>query len=321
MAAETGHMPFDIFLDEAHEYPVIHLKNTITGCEAEIYAFGGLLNAFRIPAKNGLQNIVEGFADVADAIKNITNGFKSSKLSPFVCRMNKGEYGFLSKTYAVKKHFLSGHAIHGLLYDAVYKVTALEKTADYAAVTLEHSYAGTDSGYPFPYHVSICWKLGAGNQLSVATTVSHQNKTAIPLADGWHPYFSLGDTIDACRLQFSESYLLDYDASLLPTGKKTTDTLFVNGSLLKNISLDNGFEWVFPDKKNHCILSNALLQLVIEPDASYPVLQVYIPSHRKSIAIENLSGAPDNFNNGMHLVLLEPNQPKTFYTCYTVNTL
>jgi aldose 1-epimerase len=63
------------------------------------------------------------------------------------------------------------------------------------------------------------------------------------------------------------------------------------------------------------------LQLVIEPDNSYPVLQVYIPAHRKSIAIENLSGAPDNFNNGIHLVMLEPEQSKTFYTSYTVNIL
>ena len=96
-------MPFDIFLDEASAYPVIHLKNTATGCEAEIYAFGGLLNAFLVPANNGVQNIVEGFTSVADAIKNITNGFKSSKLSPFVCRMNKGEYGFLNTRYTIKK--------------------------------------------------------------------------------------------------------------------------------------------------------------------------------------------------------------------------
>src|SRR5476649_744088 len=110
-------MPFEIFLTGDTEYPVITLKDTITGCEAEIFAFGGLLNAFRIPVKGGLQNVVEGFADVRDAKNNITNGFKSAKLSPFVCRMNKGIYHVNGAVYRVEKYFMNGHAIHGILYD------------------------------------------------------------------------------------------------------------------------------------------------------------------------------------------------------------
>jgi aldose 1-epimerase len=48
---------------------------------------------------------------------------------------------------------------------------------------------------------------------------------------------------------------------------------------------------------------------------------VYTPPDRKSIAIENLSGAPDNFNNGISLLMLPPGKPKGFSTSYTIEVL
>jgi aldose 1-epimerase len=54
------------------------------------------------------------------------------------------------------------------------------------------------------------------------------------------------------------------------------------------------------------------------PSDSYPYLQIYTPPHRKSIAIENVSGPPDAFNNGMGFVTLEPGQSALFTTTYKV---
>jgi aldose 1-epimerase len=45
-------------------------------------------------------------------------------------------------------------------------------------------------------------------------------------------------------------------------------------------------------------------------------LQVFIPDHRQSIAIENLSSAPDSFNNKMGLVILPPGQSRSFKVFY-----
>lgn len=318
-------MPFEVSINEQEAFPVIMLKDTDTGSEAEIYTFGGLLNAFNIPVNKSSVNVVDGFTSVSDVVKNITNGFKSAKLSPFVCRMRKGSYLLGDKTFRVNKHYLGEHAIHGLLYDSIYKVMHSESSNTKASVTLEYPYEGTDEGYPFPYNITLNWKLEsclsgrqAGNKLTVATTVSHHNPQSIPFADGWHPYFTLGDSIDSCTLQFNSIEQLEYDTDLLPTGKKIADTRFINGCSLQDISLDNSFELAASGK---CVLSNELLRLTVEPDDSYPILQIYTPGHRKSIAIENLSGAPDNFNNGMGLILLAPGQPKTFTTSYTVTAL
>jgi aldose 1-epimerase len=48
-------------------------------------------------------------------------------------------------------------------------------------------------------------------------------------------------------------------------------------------------------------------------------LQIYTPATRDSIAVENLSGAPDCFNNGMGLLLLQPGHSQIFTVRYLVN--
>jgi len=294
----------------------ILLRDTSSGTTAEIYVFGGFLNAFNIAVQGETVNVVQGFTSVQDARENILNGFKSAKLSPFVCRMRKGSYHFNHKDWKVNKHYMGEHAIHGLVYDADYAIINSGNDETKAFVTLEHQYKGEDEGFPFPYRLRIHWQLESGNKLTVTTHVQNQGTEAMPYTDGWHPYFTLGGKVDECILQFDSNRQYEYDADLLPTGNLFADTRFENGSLLKGIELDNSFEL----RKNGsgCSLRNDRLQLQINPDENYPILQVYIPPHRNSIAIENLSGAPDNFNNKIHLLLLEPGAEKKFSTSYAV---
>ena len=314
-------MAFETIVTDESGYSVIKLKDKSGGCEAEIYSFGGLLNRFRIPTKEGLINVIQGFDSVLDANATITNGFKSSKLSPFVCRMHKGKYTFGANAYAIQKYFLGGHAIHGLVFNEPFQIKNTEANNTEAGVTLQFDYKGTDKGYPFPYTMVINWKLETQNKLTVTTTVSHANLHTIPLADGWHPYFSLGGSVDEWTLQFDSDTKLEYDAELLPTGKKFPNDRFVDGCLLKGIELDNSFFLSANAVQPKCVLQNDAFRLTIEPDKNYPILQIYIPPHRKSIAIENLSGAPDNFNNGMGLILLPPGEKKIFSTSYSVVAL
>ncbi|TAG29870.1 MAG: aldose 1-epimerase [Sphingobacteriia bacterium] len=310
-------MQFSVRINNQQAYPIITLKDKLTGCSAEIYAFGGLLNGWKIPLKGKLQQCVDGFDSVSDARKNMASSFKSAKLSPFVCRMRKGTYQLNDQSYTVHKHYLEANAIHGLVFDAPFAIKTHEATNSEASVALEYHYQQSDQGYPFNYSITIIWKLESGNKLSATTLISHENKLDIPYADGWHPYFTLGGKVNNYTLQFNSDTQLLFDKELLPTGKKKKDTRFLKGLLLNDTFLDNSFE-LKPNEPGKCILSNKSLKLTIEPDAAYPILQVYTPLHRKSIAIENLSGAPDNFNNGMGLLLLKPKQIYTFSTSYTI---
>lgn len=313
-------MRFAVSVNHQQAHPVITLKDKQGGCRAEIFAFGGLLNAFHIPLKGKLVNCIEGFSSVADARKNIANSFRSAKISPFVCRMRNGTYQLQNKSYRVHKHYLGEHAIHGLVYDARFAIVKEEATEAFASVLLQFDYTKTDQGYPFAYTLRLLWKLEKGNRLSVVTSIHHQNNEPIPYADGWHPYFTLGGKVDSYTLQFNGDSQLIFDEELLPTGKKKKDTRFLKGMPLKGVVLDNSFEYQ-PGKSRKAVLKSRDLQLVVEPDENYPILQVYTPPSRKSIAIENLSGAPDNFNNGIGLMMLMPNKTYSFGTSYTISAL
>lgn len=310
-------MSFSATINHREKYPSISLKDKISECEVEIYSFGALLNSFSVALNGSMINIVDGFQSSIDAEQNISNGFKSAKLSPFVCRMNKGEYDFGDVNYKIEKFYLSPHAIHGLIYDAVYQIKTTNADENSASVTLAYDYSCNDNGYPFNYYSEVVWTLSANHNLSVTTKVINKTAQSIPFADGWHPYFTLGTTVDECSLQFDSNTLIEFDETLIPTGNKMKDKRFTDPASLKNIFLDNCFEL---NKNGACVLQNDKLKLSILPDATYPFLQVYTPPHRNSIAIENLSATPDAFNNKMGLLLIEPNNEYSFTTTYQITT-
>jgi aldose 1-epimerase len=310
-------MIFEVTINNEQQHPIITLKNS-NNCSAEIYAFGGFVNAFSIATANGFLNVIDGFSSVEDAFKNITAGFKSSFLSPFTCRMKNGEFDFDNKAYKIDKFYLPPHAIHGIVYDAVYTVKVAEANDDKAFVTLEYFYSGQDNGYPYPFSISHTWVLEADNTLSVTTTVTHTNNQAIPYAQGWHPYFKLGGLVDDYTLQFDSNTMLEFDDTLLPTGKLLLTNQFEKDGVLQDIILDNCFELSQTVMHSKCVLKYKNIIVTIIPDASYPYLQIYTPAHRKSIALENLSGAPDCFNNGLGLRLIEPHTSAIFTTSYIV---
>ncbi|GGH77196.1 aldose 1-epimerase [Filimonas zeae] len=315
-------MAFDIHVSGNGADQAIVLQDTTSGTYAEVYCVGALLNKFALPFQGNPFNVVEGFSSPAEALADITNGFKSAKLSPFTCRMNKGEYTFQEQSYKIEKFYLPPHAIHGIIYDAVYTVTDTRANDNEASVTLQYQYTGTDKGFPFPYQVTVKWQLQAGNKLTVATTLQHQNEQAIPLADGWHPYFTLDVPVDACSLYFTSDTQLEFDETLIPTGKRLADNRFANiPASLDGVFLDNCFEIDKHTAKPVCVYSSKNLKLTIAPDASYPYFQIYTPPHRQSIAIENLSAPPDAFNNKIALHYAEKNTPYQYTTTYIIETV
>lgn len=312
-------MSFQVNTKDSGANGTILLSNEDGSCTAEIYRFGGLLNAFTLTKAGSTYNVVDAFSSPQQAQQGITNGFKSARLSPFTCRMSFGEYQFNGQPFKVEKHYMGPHAIHGIIYDAVYEVTNTHSGNTSASVELQYSYPGTDKGYPYPYTSTLLWTLQQGNRLTVTITVAHENETAIPFADGWHPYFKLDVPVDACSLQFDANEMLEFDDTLVPTGKLLPDDRFTKTAPLNGVFLDNCFLLNKSVNGARCVLSSPQLQLSIEPAASYPYLQIYTPPHRNSIAIENLSGAPDAFNNGIGLLHLVKGEKASFSTSYVVS--
>ena len=312
-------MQFTVVTNHENGYEVVELQDHASGARVQLYSFGALLNAFTIPTKTGSFNGIDGFASIEDAVTNATAGFKSSKLSPFVCRLQHGKYRFNQKEYTIKGFYLGEHAIHGLLFNAPFTITHTKSTASEASVIFSHHYKGTDPGYPFSFTLHVKWKLSSGNRLQVFTTATNNHSSAIPFSDGWHPYFRVGDTIDTATLSFTTNKQLEFSEDLLPTGNIIEDNRFMVGQKMEGIFLDNCFLLDQRSETQHkCTLKNETVTLTIAPDKHYPYLQIYTPPHRKSIAIENLTSAPDSYNNGIGLLIIEPKHTLEFSTTYTL---
>ena len=283
---------------------------------------GALLHGFAVSANGIEHNIIDHYADGADLNRNLSSSYKSSKLSPFACRIPNGSWSLGEKTYQLENLFQDGTAIHRLLYNKAFAEGPKTVTGFMASAQFTYAYRADDKGYPFDYDCVIDYTLFAHQLLQVKTTITNLSANAIPIADGWHPYFTLGGKVDEYHLQFAAKGMLEFNDQLIPTGKLLPGDDFRAGIRIGARELDNCFLLDPAGGNPVCILTHAKngLSIAFETDGNYPYLQLYIPPHRRSIAIENLSAAPDAFNNKMGLVTLAPGESRSFTVYYRVKT-
>jgi len=308
-------MQFQIKQSTINHVALIQLLDIELGVTIDILTKGALINSWLLRQGGEPQQFIMG--NTLDAAKEFeSQGFRSAKMSPYVCRLYKGQYTHLNTTYTMDRFYMGEHAIHGIMYDADFIVQASEANEDQASVILVHHYLGSDQGYPFPFTMHVKWILEKNNKVSVQTTIQNNATVPIPIVDGWHPYFTLGESINNCTLQFSSKGKMEYDKDLLPTGNMIADARFSNGLKIGSLQLDDGY--ALATENRTCTLQNEQFILKIMPSSQYPYLQLYIPPDRNSIAIENLSGAPNALNNKMGLHVVKPQNNIVFDTSYQV---
>jgi aldose 1-epimerase len=274
-----------------------------------------------VTTQEGTLNIIDNYGDLETLEKELCLSYKSAKLSPFVCRINKGRYQWEGKEYIFSNLFPDGTAIHGILADKLFKITETISNEEEGSIWLLHEYRGEDAGFPFHFNCEVKYSLKKGQALSVQTSITNVGDSSMPLADGWHPYFSFGEPIAGNILHIASGKMLEFDEKLLPSGKFVTDASFANPAPLGNRFLDNCFELDASLGNPVCTLFSPSkgVKLSFITDNNYPYLQLYTPPHRNSIAIENLSGAPNCFNNGMGLIKLGAGEEKSFEVTYVVS--
>lgn len=315
---------FSIHKKNESGFDKVILKNDITNNYAVIIpACGAILHEFTVERDNEKINVIDSYQS-SDEFRNHLEekGFKGCKLSPFVCRLNNSKYTFGEKEYHIQKQksLPAKHALHGLLYDKSFSIISETANEMDASVTLRYEYRAEDDGYPFNYDCMVTWKLESENKLTVTTECINKDEGLIPMQDGWHSYFSLGDSINDLDLEFQGINMVEFNSELIPTKKLLPYTRFSSIENLGDTFLDNCFTLDTQECQPLCVLRNADKKIEVQlfPNESYPFLQIYTPPHRKSIAIENLSGTPDAFNNGMGVITLEAGQSALYKTSYKI---
>jgi len=314
-------MAFNIVRRLQKGWELVELEDDRLGTRVEIIPFGGaILNGWEVRNMGKRMDIIDGYSGKEDFLENVHNGFKSAKLSPFVCRLKNGRFTWDGQEFNIQKFMLNGDGLHGIIYDAPFSVTSSGANEDQCFVEMQYDYPGDFNGFPFPYNSIIRYTLRAENQLHISTQVKSRADVAMPLSDGWHPYFKLGGKADDWWLKLASDQMLEYDSSLIPTGNYVQNKDFLEGKKIGSLKLDNGFKLNGNDSQ-YCVLKNDSNKISIEfiAETNYPFLQLYIPDHRESIAIENLSSAPDSFNNGIGLTVLQPGEEKIFEVTIQVN--
>ena len=307
-------MSFEIQIAPLSHFELVRLIDTSSKTLIEIATKGALLNSWQVMGHSKTIEIVEG-NDFSKGWGDFeASGFKGGKMNPFSCRLENGQYIIDNTTYTLEKFYHDKHALHGILYDALFSVELSETDDQGAYLNLKYHYKATDKGFPFAYTVLIKWHLHKNNIVTVETIITNLSDSNIPMMDGWHPYFKLDACINDTFIKLKSNGKIEYDESLLPTGKILDENEFKISKKIEDLHLDNCY--LVDARENTCLLENEQYQIVVQPLMNYPYLQLYTPADRKSIAIENLSGIPNCFNNKMGLQLMKPHQNLVLRTSY-----
>jgi aldose 1-epimerase len=307
-------MSFEIQIAPLSHFELVRLIDTSSNTVIEIATKGALLNSWQVMGHSKSLEIVGGNDFSKGWVNFENNGFRGAKMSPFSCRLENGQYTIDNTTYTLEKFYHDKHALHGILYDAVFTIQSTDANAESAMINLAYHYKGTDKGFPFDYSLLIKWQLHKNNLVTVETIITNLSESTIPMMDGWHPYFQLDSSINDTSITLKAKGKIEYDEDLLPTGKLKDENEFTISKKIEDLHLDNCY--LVDASENTCLLENDQYQIIVQPIMNYPYLQLYTPSDRKSIAIENLSGIPNCFNNKIGLQLMKPHQNLLLKTSY-----
>jgi aldose 1-epimerase len=297
---------------------VLKLQNLFTSeCVEIIPEFGACINALLLNQKRRIYNIIEGYQNEAELHQQAAKLFKSALLFPFPNRVNEGSYAYNGQIFELNINEIDrGHALHGFVWNKPFEVTRKESNRDKAEVWMEYEEKNIQPYFQFTYLIKVVVSLSV-NGLKVSTIVTNTSANTMPYGLGWHPYIQMnGKSIDELNVNFPSGEILELDEVMIPTGN-TKQLHAAKDEPLAGQELDqcihlNGKEIGAVVCIYDPASGTAINVWQRKGHEGYHFLQTYTPPHRKSIAIEPQTCAPDALNNKKGLLYLEPQQSHEF---------
>lgn len=247
---------------------------------------------------------------------DVGEGYQGKTILPWCNRIDHGRYTFGGQQYQVPINEPERDtALHGLLSFTEWELVR-HRRSNVILRTQQHP----TYGYPFHLAFEIEFAL-TGDGVSSTLTAHNVGSDLAPLATATHTYIAAASgTIDTMELELgADTYYLVNDR-LIPTGSAPvagTEYDFRNARPIEQTEMDTAFTDVHRGSDGLAWLGLTRPgghDVRMWMDASYGYLQVYTDDDseghmaRSGVAVEPVSCAPDCFNNGDGLVVLEPGQ-------------
>jgi len=273
----------------------------------------------------GLRSYRAGLRDIVDGYRREQpcDGGRGQLLIPWPNRIADGRYTFGGRDlHLAVNDPRTGSAIHGLTRTMAWSVAG--SGTDTCTFALDvHARAG----YPFQLGLEAAYALGSDG-LRVRITATNRGDAACPYGAGAHPYVHLGDgaMIDDALLHVPAGAALEVDALGIPTGVEaqveTTAFDFRAPRHIGSLALDTPFTRLDAggDGTARISLTSATRDhgVVVWMDRSFPYAMIYsgdtladVARRRRGVAIEPMTCAPDAFNSGAGLIVLQPGESHT----------
>jgi aldose 1-epimerase len=237
-------------------------------------------------------------------------------LAPWPNRIAGGRYSYDGddQQLAISEP-ATGNAIHGLVRWEPWTLAAREDHS----VRLEFRLLG-QKGYPFRLDLTADYSLDADHGLTVTISARNTGSRTAPYGHGSHPYLTVGETIDRCRVTVPADCYQPVDDRSIPDGPplnvEGTPYDLRSGRVLGDLRLDYAFTALRrgADGKARVRLESGdgSRATVLWADFTHPWLEIYSADaapddlHRLGLAAEPMTCPPDAFNSGTDLVELKP---------------
>ena len=240
-------------------------------------------------------------------------------LYPWANRLAGFEYELLGKRVELDpesplmERDQNGLPIHGLLRTwAEWQVLGNEE--DRLDVSVDFgAHPDLLAAFPFPHELRLEARL-EGTRLEITTSVNANQGSAVPVAFGYHPYFTVpGVPRQEWLIEVPVSESLVLDDRMIPTGERRP----VHGldGRLDDRSFDDGYASV-----EHALpfaVTGGDLRIEVRFDERFPFAQVYSPPGAEFICFEPMTAPTNALRRGIDLPIVAAGE--TFAATWSIS--